>query len=158
MFRALLPLNLAFLSPFVGPLLLAGCSHSSHSRSDTTSAAAPPAAAVANAKADGDASSSVVTATATTTPESAYYAGQKTCPVTGAALGSMGPAVPVDVGGMRVYVCCQACITKVQSDPAQYVLKVEAERAGPPDRQSSGSGCCKTGGGTSRSGGGCCGH
>lgn len=136
----------------LGILWLAGCSHSSHSRSDSVSAAGtPPAVAATNSEPP---SSSVTATTAAKPPPEALYAGQKTCPVTGAVLGSMGPAVPVNAGGMTIYVCCQACVAKVQGDPATYVLKVEAERAGRSDTPSSAGGCCKSG----QSGGGCCGH
>lgn len=60
----------------------------------------------------------------------AAYGGQKTCPVTGAALGSMGPPIPVTVQGQTIYVCCPACVAKVQRDPDAYLRKVEVERAG----------------------------
>ncbi len=39
--------------------------------------------------------------------EAVAYAGQKTCPVTGEALGSMGAPVPVTVKGQTIYVCCE---------------------------------------------------
>lgn len=59
------------------------------------------------------------------------YGGQKTCPVTGDALGSMGPAIPVSLpGGQMIYVCCRGCADRVQRDPATYLRKVEAERNG----------------------------
>ena len=62
------------------------------------------------------------------------YGGQKTCPVTGAELGSMGPPVPVSVSGQTVYVCCRGCAAKVKRDPDKYLAKVEAERAGQESR------------------------
>jgi len=59
------------------------------------------------------------------------YGGQKTCPVTGDVLGSMGPPIPVGlVGGQTIYVCCRGCANRVQRDPATYLRKVEAERNG----------------------------
>jgi hypothetical protein len=57
------------------------------------------------------------------------YGGQKTCPVMGEELGSMGPPIPVTVQGQTVYVCCRGCAGKVQRDPDQYLAKVMAERA-----------------------------
>ena len=57
------------------------------------------------------------------------YGGQKTCPVMGEELGSMGPAVPVTVRGETIYVCCRGCAGKVQRDPDKYIPKVLAERA-----------------------------
>lgn len=66
-------------------------------------------------------------------PESAsvgQYGGQKSCPVTGEPLGSMGPPIPVAVGasGRTVYVCCESCVAAVQADPDKYVWIVNGER------------------------------
>jgi len=63
-------------------------------------------------------------------PTAGGYGGQKTCPVTGEALGSMGPPVPVTVKGQTIYVCCQGCVESVQSDPDLYIAKVMRERTG----------------------------
>ena len=63
-------------------------------------------------------------------PAAASYGGQKTCPVTGEALGSMGPPVPVTVKGQTIYVCCEGCVEKVQRDPDQYLGKAMRERSG----------------------------
>lgn len=60
------------------------------------------------------------------------YGGQRTCPVTGAKLGSIGPAVPVSYQGRTVYVCCQACVATVQRDPETYLRKTSAEQTGQP--------------------------
>lgn len=57
------------------------------------------------------------------------YGGQKTCPVTGEALGSMGQPVPVTVKGQTVYVCCRGCATKAQADPDKTLAAVAADRA-----------------------------
>lgn len=65
------------------------------------------------------------------TPTStAAFGGQKTCPVTGEPLGSMGPPVPVTVKGQTVYVCCEGCVDTIQADPDQYLTKVMQERGG----------------------------
>jgi YHS domain-containing protein len=56
------------------------------------------------------------------------YGGQKTCPVTGEALESMGTPIPVTVKGQTIYVCCKSCVAKVQRDPDKYLRKVKAER------------------------------
>jgi Cu(I)/Ag(I) efflux system membrane fusion protein len=42
---------------------------------------------------------------------------QAVCPVTGAALGSMGVPVKVTLRGKPVYLCCKACIGKAKLDP-----------------------------------------
>ena len=56
------------------------------------------------------------------------YGGQKTCPVTGDELGSMGPAIPVTVKGQTIYVCCRGCARRVEREPDTFLRKVEAER------------------------------
>lgn len=56
--------------------------------------------------------------------------GQKTCPVTGAKLGSMGTPIPVTVNGQTVYVCCRDCAAKVRKDPGTYLARVMKERQG----------------------------
>lgn len=63
-------------------------------------------------------------------PAQNRYGGQKTCPVTGRALGTMGPAVPVNIAGQTIYVCCEGCVQTVQSDPGQYLAKAVQERGG----------------------------
>lgn len=70
---------------------------------------------------------------ANTSPSSSHatqrpYGGQKTCPVTGEPLGSMGTPIAVTVKGQTVYVCCRGCVAKVQNDPDGYLRKVQAER------------------------------
>jgi YHS domain-containing protein len=50
----------------------------------------------------------------------AAIARQKTCPVSGKPLGSMGPPVAVDVNGQTVYACCNGCVRTIQSNPAKY--------------------------------------
>ena len=49
---------------------------------------------------------------------------QKTCPVTGAELGSMGPPVAVEIGGRTVWTCCDACPPKVKANPAKFLAKL----------------------------------
>ena len=61
-------------------------------------------------------------------PAALPYGGQKTCPVTGEELGSMGKPVPVTVKGETVYVCCRGCAGKAQADPDKTLATVLAER------------------------------
>ncbi len=61
---------------------------------------------------------------------SSPYGGQKTCPVTGEELGSMGTPIPVTVNGQTLYVCCQGCAGKVRKNPDAYLAKVIRERQG----------------------------
>mgnify|MGYP002780604414 CR=1 FL=1 len=58
----------------------------------------------------------------------APYGGQRTCPVTGEELGSMGQPIPVTVKGETVYVCCRGCAGKAQADPDKTLAAVAAER------------------------------
>ena len=51
---------------------------------------------------------------------SAAIARQKSCPVSGKPLGSMGDPLAVNVQGKIVYVCCAGCTDAIHSNPAQY--------------------------------------
>lgn len=55
--------------------------------------------------------------------DQAGIARQRVCPVTGAALGSMGEPIKVLVGAQPLYLCCKGCLGKVQSDPQAYLRK-----------------------------------
>ena len=55
------------------------------------------------------------------------YGGQKTCPVSGKPLGSMGKPIAVVVKGETICVCCQGCVAKVKADPDTYIAKVKKE-------------------------------
>ena len=57
---------------------------------------------------------------------------QRTCPVTGAELGSMGPPVPVSVAGRTIEVCCGGCREKVMQNPELYLARMERETGGAP--------------------------
>ncbi|HEY4760073.1 MAG TPA: hypothetical protein VIH42_05775 [Thermoguttaceae bacterium] len=64
-----------------------------------------------------------VTVAQLTEADQAGIASQKVCPVSGGKLGSMGTPIKVMVGNQPIYLCCEACIRKVQDNPAQYVAK-----------------------------------
>ena len=51
----------------------------------------------------------------------AAIAVQKTCPVSGQPLGSMGEPIPVTIGAQTVYVCCQSCIEAVRQNPTKHL-------------------------------------
>ena len=55
--------------------------------------------------------------------DQAGIARQRVCPVTGAALDSMGGPIKVLVGGQPLYLCCKGCLGKVQSDPEAFLRK-----------------------------------
>ena len=132
------------LPPLAVLALLAGCSHdrgydrgASGGSCCGGSAPTPGAVAADNAPSGGSCcgGSRPTPAAdhlsgANVTPATESYGGQKTCPVTGEKLGSMGPALPVTVQGQTIYVCCPGCVAKVQRDPDAYLRKVNAERTG----------------------------
>lgn len=49
---------------------------------------------------------------------------QGTCPVTGAALGSMGVPVKITLRGQPVFLCCKGCIGKAKRSPDEMLKKV----------------------------------
>ena len=51
---------------------------------------------------------------------------QKTCPVTGMALGSMGMPDRQEVSGRVVFLCCEGCRAKLLADPSKYLAKLPA--------------------------------
>jgi len=50
---------------------------------------------------------------------------QALCPVTGAALGSMGVPVKIALRGKPVYLCCKGCVGKARRDPDGILKKLE---------------------------------
>lgn len=55
--------------------------------------------------------------------DQAGIARQRVCPVTGAALDSMGGPIKALVGGQPLYLCCKGCLGKVQDNPEAYLSK-----------------------------------
>jgi hypothetical protein len=54
---------------------------------------------------------------------------QKTCPVTGKALGSMGVPPKLTVRGQDVFLCCDGCAGAIESAPEKYLAKLPREGA-----------------------------
>jgi len=52
---------------------------------------------------------------------------QKTCPVTGAELGSMGTPVKVKVKGRTVFLCCAGCKAKLLKNADKYLEKLDKQ-------------------------------
>jgi YHS domain-containing protein len=50
---------------------------------------------------------------------------QKTCPVSGEPLGSMGAPVKVTAKGRTVFLCCAGCEKKFLADPGKYFKKID---------------------------------
>ncbi len=57
---------------------------------------------------------------------------QRTCPVTGKDLGSMGTPERVVVSGRTVFLCCSGCEAKLRREPGKYLAKVSAPAEVPP--------------------------
>jgi Cu(I)/Ag(I) efflux system membrane fusion protein len=62
-----------------------------------------------------------VPAPATSSDDQSLIARQKTCPVTGKALGSMGPPCRVVVDGVTVFLCCDGCEPALKENPGKYL-------------------------------------
>ena len=56
-----------------------------------------------------------------------------TCPVTHVQLGTMGPAISVEIQGRAVSVCCKACVPKLKLAPEKY-LDFDPRDSATPDR------------------------
>ena len=61
---------------------------------------------------------------APTHPGPITVAEQRICPVTNAALGSMGDPIATEVGGRQVWTCCGSCPPKIQQAPGRYLAKL----------------------------------
>jgi hypothetical protein len=53
---------------------------------------------------------------------------QKSCPILGSPLGSMGVPVKLMLTGQPVFVCCKGCVDQAQNDPATAVKKADTLR------------------------------
>jgi Cu(I)/Ag(I) efflux system membrane fusion protein len=56
---------------------------------------------------------------------------QKSCPVTGLKLGSMGPPVAVEIQRRKTWICCGACSARLKANPSKYLARLTAPP--PPD-------------------------
>lgn len=72
--------------------------------------------------------------------ERALAAAQKTCPITGARLGSMGKPFKMDVQGQLLFLCCEGCVGQVNADPAAALKKLAASGTDTTDPQTPVSG------------------
>ena len=54
---------------------------------------------------------------------------QRNCPVTGLELGKMGASLKQMVGAQPVFLCCKACVEKLEASPDEYLAKI----APPPE-------------------------
>ena len=54
---------------------------------------------------------------------------QKTCPITGEALGSMGAPIMVAVDGRSFFICCEGCREEAQKNFNEYIAKLDKPAA-----------------------------
>lgn len=52
---------------------------------------------------------------------------QRSCPVSGELLGTMGAPIKVDVNGQQVWLCCGGCKESILEDPERYLAKLNQE-------------------------------
>lgn len=73
------------------------------------------------------AGASAATPTSPTEADRLLAARQKTCPVTGQPLDSMGGPVRVEVAGRVVFICCKGCERALRRNPQKYLSKLPAK-------------------------------
>jgi hypothetical protein len=49
---------------------------------------------------------------------------QRICPVTDAALGTMGTPIKVSVAGQEVFICCEHCEEPLKAESTKYLAKI----------------------------------
>ena len=108
--------------------LLAGCSSPGGCRTCRKESPAPTPTPAVPAASPGGAGSALPAGPSSAPTAALPYGGQKTCPVTGEELGSMGRPVAVTLKGETVYVCCRGCAAKAQANPDKTLAAVAADR------------------------------
>lgn len=108
------------LTAAVAAMLLAGCADQSGPTAPQQSPAVDRVAAPAEEQSD-----EVRQALASLSPEDRAVAEkQKTCPVSGEPLGSMGTPYKVTVQDREVFLCCDGCEEEIKAHPDQYLAKL----------------------------------
>ena len=49
---------------------------------------------------------------------------QTTCPVMG---GKINKQLYVDTNGLRIYICCEGCVSAIKAEPQKYIKKMKSE-------------------------------
>jgi YHS domain-containing protein/uncharacterized protein YceK len=123
----------SLMLPFA--LGLSGCSASTSSQAPEQDSK-PSAAGKSNDDHEDDAGQTqessqdpeVVATLAELSPEDRSIAEkQKTCPVTGELLGSMGAPIKVDLNGKPVFICCEGCKEELLKKPDEYLAKLNMD-------------------------------
>lgn len=108
--------------------LLAGCSSLDGCRTCRKEPSGPTLAPAVPVATRGGAGPALSSGPSSTPTAALPYDGQKTCPVTGEELGSMGKPVAVALKGETVYVCCRGCAAKARETPDETLAAVAADR------------------------------
>jgi hypothetical protein len=115
--------HLLALSAVLGAALV-GCS--AEQKADPGSTTATPSTQSSTAEMQtSEEDQELVDALAKLSPEDRALAeAQKTCPVTGELLGSMGVPIKVTVEGRDAFVCCEGCVDELKNNFAKYEDKL----------------------------------
>ena len=112
------------LSAVLGAVFM-GCSSEQKPDPAATTATPPSQSSTAGTSQTSEENAEVKEALATLSPEDRALAeAQKTCPVTGELLGSMGAPIKVTVEGRDVLVCCEGCVDELKKNFAKYEDKL----------------------------------
>jgi YHS domain-containing protein len=115
-------------------LLVAGCGQSKSANKSATGGTKTETARNEAAPNDGRQSASsedeaeITKALAALSPEDRALAmKQKVCPVSGEALGKMGPPLKMEVKGQTVFLCCEGCKDQLLAKPDEYLARIKQQ-------------------------------
>jgi hypothetical protein len=112
------------LSAALGAALV-GCSAEQKADPGSTTATPSAQSSTAETSQTSDEDAEVEGALAKLSPEDRALAkAQKTCPVTGELLGSMGVPLKVTAEGREAFVCCEGCVDELKNNFAKYEDKL----------------------------------
>ena len=112
------------LSTVLGAALV-GCSSEQRGDPASNTATSSTHSSTAETSQASDEDAEVKVALAKLSPEDRALAeAQKTCPVTGEPLGSMGVPIKVTVDGRDAFVCCEGCVDELKNNFAKYEDKL----------------------------------
>lgn len=113
--------------PVLALALLAGCTGQNQPGPKASPPAAPDSEQSAQAKSsEGTVPEGLMELSA---EDRALAEKQRTCPVTGELLGSMGKPVKVSVKGQTVFLCCPGCEDSINKEPDKYLAKLKSAEA-----------------------------
>ena len=118
-------LNVAGVLLLPVAVLFMGCSKSATPSGAKSPAVTQTPANKGDAAQAGEQDAGIAAILAALSPEDrALVEKQKTCPVSGEQLGSMGAPVKMDVKGQPVFICCDGCREKLLASPDEYLTKL----------------------------------